>query len=162
MTKEIESNEDIIDTLDLVARIEDLEGEQEGLQSAVEEATEELEKVPLGEEINSELKEAKAAAELALAEWNSENLEELTELKELAKACEYSPDFHHGEQIINDNYFATYIERLIDDCYDMPKEMNSNNWPWRHMTLDLAAAAEEAKSDYTDVYYYGNLYWIRS
>jgi hypothetical protein len=43
----------------------------------------------------------------------------------------------------------------------MPKELNSGNWPYRHITVDYEAAAEEAKGDYTKVDFAGQTYLIR-
>ena len=53
------------------------------------------------------------------------------------------------------------VEELIDDCYELPKEFKSGEWPWRHMKIDFEAAAEEAKQDYTSVEFFGITYWIR-
>ena len=55
-----------------------------------------------------------------------------------------------------------YIEELIKDCYDMPKEMESGRWPWCHVTIDYEAAAEEAKQYYASVMFGDDEYWIRS
>lgn len=70
------------------------------------------------------------------------------ELKKWCKPFEDSPDWQYGETLISEDYFTSYIEQLIDDCYEMPKEMNSGNWPYRHITIDYKAAADEAKQDY--------------
>lgn len=74
---------------------------------------------------------------------------------------ESSPDWSYGETLIREDYFTKYIEELIDDCYEIPKEMNSGEWPWRHMTIDYEAAAEEAKQDYMELNYDGVTYFIR-
>lgn len=162
MTTPITNRDDMIDTRDLIARIEDLEGEREGLTDDVESCEEALAEYLQTEGASPELmQESLAAAEAALKAWDDENLEELTSLQELAKQCESLPDYRHGEQLIRDSYFAEHIEQLINDCYDMPKEMKSGEWPWRHMTLDLAAAAEEAHMDYTSVDFDGVTYWVR-
>jgi len=39
--------------------------------------------------------------------------------------------------------------------------MTSGDWPWRHMSIDYEAAADEAKSDYTEINAGGETYWIR-
>ena len=44
----------------------------------------------------------------------------------------------------------------------MPKEMDSGNWPYRHMTMNFEAAAEEAKQDYMEVDFDGNTFLIRA
>jgi hypothetical protein len=114
--------DDIIDSRDVIARIEELEG---------------------------------------IEEPDSLEAEELESLKKLAADSESSPDWNYGESLIKDEYFTSYIEELINDCYELPKAFDSGEWPWRHMTLDYDAAAAEAKADYFDVYYLGHCYWIR-
>jgi hypothetical protein len=44
----------------------------------------------------------------------------------------------------------------------MPKEMKSGNWPWRHMTIDYEAAAQELKADYNEVTFAGHTYLIHA
>lgn len=73
-----------------------------------------------------------------------------------------SSDWEHGETLIRRDYFVTYITDLIHDCYELPKEFNSGNWPFRHMTFDYEAAAQEAEQDYAVVDFDGVEYLIRS
>lgn len=72
-----------------------------------------------------------------------------------------SPDWIHGETLIREDYFTTYIEELIADCYRLPKELTSGDWPWRHITVDYDAAADEAKADYMEADFDGVTYYIR-
>ena len=44
----------------------------------------------------------------------------------------------------------------------MPKEMNSGQWPFRHITIDYEAAAREAEVDYRIVDFDGVEYLIRA
>lgn len=122
MTEEIEKSE-VIDSRDIIARIDDLEGREEEL--------------------------------------TEEEAEELEELRKLASEAESSPDWQYGETLIRDDYFVTYIEEFISDCYGKPEGFNSGEWPWRHMTMDYEAAAQEALQDYFDVELFGTTYWIR-
>lgn len=39
-----------------------------------------------------------------------------------------------------------YIKDLIQDAYDIEER---SDWPYRYMTMDYEAAAEEAKQDYS-------------
>ena len=93
---------------------------------------------------------------------DDENGEELKALKALAAECEHVADWVHGEQLIREDYFTQYIEDLIDDCYQLPKELTSGNWPYRHITIDYQAAADEVKVDYEKVDFDGVTYFIRS
>lgn len=98
---------------------------------------------------------------------NDENLspaeaEELSLLQELEEKCKFSPDWIYGETIIQEDAFVNYIEELINDCYPMPREISSGEWPWRHMRLDYDAAAEEAKQDYYEFDWNDSTYFIRA
>lgn len=127
MSRDIDNTQDMIDSRDIIARIEELQDfqESEGLM-------------------------------------NTDALEELRVLLVVQSEAERSPDWQHGESLIRESYFTDYIEQLIDDCYEMPKELKSGDWPWRHVTVDYEAAAEEAKQDYTDIDFDGVTFLIRA
>jgi len=96
-----------------------------------------------------------------MGDLDADEEEELEELEKLAEECEGYADWHHGETLISRDYWHAYTEDLIDDCYEMPKEMKSGNWPWRHVTLDIEAAANDLEQDYTSVEIFGNEFLIR-
>ena len=131
MSNTITNQDDMIDSRDVIARIEELEDLHEDLQADNETLS-------------------------------CDDMEELAILKKLAAEGENSPDWSHGEQLIRESYFTNYIEELINDCYPMPKELESGEWPWRHVTVDYAAAVEEAKTDYMDLDFDGVIYLIRA
>jgi hypothetical protein len=87
---------------------------------------------------------------------------ELNALLILAEQAQHSPDWLHGEVLIRRSYFVDYITDLIHDCYPMPKEMHSGQWPFRHITIDYEAAAREAEVDYMFVDFDGVEYLIRA
>lgn len=95
-------------------------------------------------------------------ELDEDEAEEWEQLQALVTECEGYSDWSYGATLIKDEYFTEYIEELIKDCYAMPKEMESGEWPWRHITIDYEAAAEEAKQDYALVTFGDDEYWIRS
>ena len=130
MSNQIDNTQDVIDSREIIDRIEDLEGRIEDLEYIEEPSSEE-------------------AQELAI----------LLKVQEQADDCS---DWKYGEALIRESYFTDYIKELIDDCYELPKEFNSGAWPWRHMTLDYEAAADEAKDDYTWIDFDGVTYLIRS
>lgn len=163
MTTTIDNTQDIIDSRDIIERIEELEAEREALADHVEECqqaydyhdSDDTKSTPEWKDLNEAID--------ALAEWDeSDEAKELATLQALAEEASSSPDWIHGESLINEDYFTSYIEQLIDDCYEIPKEMNSGNWPFRHMTMDYEAAAEEAKVDYMEVDFNGTTYLIRA
>lgn len=131
----IVNDDDIVDSRDVIARIEHLEQlEQPG-------------EVDLGDDNDTD--QDTLFAELAV-------------LRKLQAQAEASPDWSYGETLIRDSYFTAYTEELINDCYEMPKDLDSGKWPWRHMKIDFEAAADELKSDYIEVDWDGVPYWIRA
>ena len=97
-----------------------------------------------------------------IEEPDNEEAQELAILLKVQEQAEDCADWRYGETLINESYFTDYIEDLIKDCYELPKEFESGNWPWRHMTLDYQAAADEAEYDYTRIDFDGVDYLIRS
>ena len=97
-----------------------------------------------------------------IEEPDNEEAQELAILLKVQEQAEDCADWRYGETLINESYFTDYIEDLIKDCYELPKEFESGNWPWRHMTLDYEAAADEAEYDYTRIDFDGVDYLIRS
>jgi hypothetical protein len=129
------NDQDIIDSRDIIDRIDELENQLEGLGS-----------------------EGDCEKQGLLDEW-----QELKALKELAdQGQSESSDWSHGEALIRRSYFVDYTEELINDCYEMPKQMHSGDWPFRHMTIDYEAAAKELEQDYASIDFDGVEYLIRS
>jgi hypothetical protein len=88
--------------------------------------------------------------------------EELAALLKLQEDCtEYSNDWEHGESLIRNDYFTDYMTSLINECYELPKELTSGEWPYRHVSIDYQAAADEARYDYAEVEFMGETYLIR-
>ena len=86
---------------------------------------------------------------------------ELTDLVAfLHEAMQYNSDADEGETIIAESYFVDYIKEMIDDCYALPKELTSGEWPYRHITINYEAAAEEAKADYAELTFRGRNFYI--
>ena len=129
-TTTIMNDQDIIDSRDIIDRIEELKELIEG-----------------------------EGCEDACTEYKLE----LAMLEDLAKQGEAeSSDWVHSETLIRRSYFVDYTEELINDCYEMPKQMHSGDWPFRHMTIDYEAAAKELEQDYSSIGFDGVEYLIRS
>lgn len=132
-THEITNTEQIIDSRDVIARIEHLQAEKDQAQE------------DQGDDWNEELyKDTDEGAELKI----------LLELEEEASA---SPDWQYGEALIHDDYFEDYARELAEDC-----GMIDRNAKWPNDHIDWSAAAEELKQDYTRVSFDGQDYWIRA
>lgn len=85
---------------------------------------------------------------------NSEEGKELTILLDLAEAGEnYSPDWAHGTSLIHEDYFEEYMDDMIVDCYELPKNLPC------FMTVSIDY--DMLKQDYTEVDFDGATYYIR-
>jgi hypothetical protein len=94
MTKCIDNTEDVIDSRDVISRIEELQGEREAITDQAD-----------------------------LDDWDGDNGDELDALKALAEEASGSPDWNHGETLIRDSYFKTYAQELAEDCCEVPKDL---------------------------------------
>lgn len=134
----ITNSEDVIDSRDVIARIETLESEQETLK---------------GDWDGSSLLDAPAE----FLEWEKEYGEELDSLRALAEEAEgYASDWQYGEALIRDSYFEDYARDLADDIGAINKDAT---WPCN--CIDWEQAARELQQDYTSVEFGGVTYWIR-
>lgn len=151
------SGEDIIDSRDIIARIEEMNEEREDLADAVAEAEENHSNNDDPDQTLEDLADAIAEARTALERWDADNADELTKLKKFAEeASGYCSDWEHGETLINDSYFQTYAEEL---AYDIGAVNKDAKWPNNH--IDWAAAASELQHDYTMATLDGHDYWFR-
>lgn len=133
---DINNDDDIIDSRDVIARIEEL---QEMRTAWVDwqtgENTEENTPDPFGRE----------------------EAEELAALEKLAEQGEsYASDWEHGGTLIRDSYFQEYAERLADDIGAIDKIAG-----WPLTCIDWEQAARELQSDYTAIDFDGVTYWTR-
>lgn len=176
----ITNSDNIIDSRGIIARIEELQGIKDELEEAYKEAKTNNSERPypwsakhekaarldhydkIGE-LQLPVVQAEIDALEALKGWEqSDDAEELKALEALAEEGENSPEWNYGEALIHEDYFTDYIEELISDCYELPKELTSGEWPYRHITIDYEAAAEEAKQDYIELDFDGQTYLIRA
>src|SRR5687767_13220712 len=115
MSTDISNMDNVIDSRDVVARIEELESLRNDWQE-----TNELEEFPGYDESEEGTK---------WYEWEeSEEGQELKILKALADEGEGSPDWSYGETLIRDSYFEDYAQQLAEDLgYMQSKEIH---WPF--------------------------------
>ena len=140
MSKEINNFADILDSRDIIERIEELEGEQSDL----------LDGATCPEDLPEDEREA-------FFDWEAENGEELDNLRKLAEQGEGSPDWEFGETLIRDSYFQDYAEELADDIGAIDR-----NAKWPLTCIDWERASRELQSDYLSVDFAGVTYWIRA
>jgi hypothetical protein len=137
---------DIIDSRDIIARIEELQDERQGLADELEEAA-------AGDD-----EAATEAAQAALQDWDgTEEGQELRALLALQDEAEgYVDDWRHGAPLIRGSYFTEYAQQMAEDIGAI-----NRNAAWPLMHIDWDAAAEDLKQDYTSVDFDGVEYWVR-
>lgn len=87
---------------------------------------------------------------------NSDEGKELETLKELEEECkQYSDDWEYGETLIHRDYFNEYMDEMVEDCYQLPKDLPY----WMNITIIDYDALEQ---DYISVYLDGEEYLILS
>lgn len=140
MSREISNFDDIIDSRDVIERIEDLE-------SQITDERELLADHP--EEPNTPARQTRLDNITAL----QTELDSLLNLQSEAEG--YAPDWQHGATLVRDSYFTEYAEELLKDCGDLPQ-----NIP-HYIEIDWKATARNIRIDYTEVDFDGVSYWVR-
>lgn len=140
--KAISNSDDLIDSRDVIERINELSETRDELLYQIDAA---------------EDKEEAEAAKIALEDW--EESDEGLELKVLLKLQEEAEggDWEYGETLIRDSYFEQYAQDFAEEIGAVDRDAQ---WPANH--IDWEAAADELKQDYTCVDYDGVDYWIRT
>lgn len=169
--QEITNSADILDSRDIIRRIEELESDRAPYVDAIDEAEEAITEAEealrqADEGVNtSELQEAvckaveaREKALDALDEFDdTAEGEELVMLNAVAEEGEnYADYWNHGVALIRDSYFRTYAEELAEDIGAIPA-----NAAWPCTCIDWAKAARELQQDYTEVDFDGVSYWVR-
>lgn len=142
MTNTISNLDDTIDVRDLIARVEELREERDDLQLALDGGSQ--------EDVN------------ALAEWETDNAEELAELESLLDDLngmggdeQWEGDWY-PVTLIRDSYFQGYAQELAEDC-----GLIDNQASWPHTCIDWELAARNLQDDYSSVEVNGVTYWTR-
>ena len=143
--QDVHNGQDVIDSCDVIARIEELETELRDAYEAEDETQAEAFPDWL-----------KAAAEND-AHTLQDTAQELQVLFTLQDEASGSPDWRHGETLIRDSYFESYAQELAEDIGAISRDAG---WPNNH--IDWEAAAEALQQNYTSVEFDGVTYWIRS
>lgn len=89
-----EQGDSVIDSRDVIARLEELQDELDLLEDEEE-----------------------------IQDWHDENDEEYLPLKALNDECEGYSDWKHGETLISRDYWVDYCRELCQDIGDLPKEI---------------------------------------
>lgn len=150
----IDNSQNIIDSRDIIARIEELES----LSLAQSEALEALGLVSDGEESNRRnTQEAQDELDAANEAFGEDEKKELASLKAFAAELENYGDWKHGETLIRDDYFEDYAKELAHDIGALSKDC-----AWPASCIDWEQAAYELQQDYTSADFDGITYWMRA
>lgn len=131
-TREISNSDDIIDSRDVIERIEYLRDEIEAA---------EIPDNDIGGP-NDTMQDER---------------EELARLEALAEDGEGCADWRHGETLIRESYFEEYAQQLAEDIGAIP---NDAQWPCT--CIDWEQAARELRMDYSEIDFDGTAYLVRS
>ena len=75
----------------------------------------------------------------------------------MAEECEdYASDWRHGETLIRESYWQDYVQELLEDVGDIPRD------PPHYLVIDWEATARNIAYDYTIVDFGGIDYYIRN
>jgi hypothetical protein len=151
MRRDISNTADILDSRDIISRIEELESELSDAYDAhmIERAEEQREPITFEQWLTFNADRLDFALQ-------SEAIE-LQVLRAVASQGEGYGDWEHGETLIRESYFETYARELADDIGAVKDDAG---WPGRH--IDWEAAAKELKADYTEVDFDGVTYLMRA
>ena len=152
------NTDDVINSRDIIARIDELQSERDALENDRDELRAALNVID--DEDSREYREAEEAydtAYITLTEWdNSDEADELRALTALAdEGSNSSDDWTYGATLIHADYFETYAEELCKDIGDLPQNIPD------YIVIDWEATAENLKVDYTEVDFDGETYWVR-
>lgn len=151
--REVSNNEDVVDSRNIITRIEELRDEISAEAEVDDKEAEILNEWlddPDGE--YPELPEGSPTLTDAIRELCDE-YRILKELEDDAKG--YASDWESGETLIRDSYWVEYCEELCKDIGDLPKEIPS------YIEIDWEKTAENIKQDYTELNWDGVAYYIR-
>ncbi len=132
MSNTIDNTDDMIDSRDVIARIEELQAECDAYNDDADH------EIPWGQQY-------------------PEAFAEISALMALQNQAEgYASDWQHGECLIRDSYFKDYAMQLADDIGAIPRDAS-----WPNTCIDWEQAARELQMDYTAVDFDGVTYWVR-
>lgn len=143
-TDAINNGANIIDSRDIIARLDELQSERDSATDEAENADSEgAWKTEDGTDVSDS--------------WDEDQEAEYQTLKALADECEGYGDWAHGETLIRDTYFKTYAQDLAEDIGAI-----SQSAQWPNNCIDWEQAADELKADYMQVEFDGVYYWMRA
>ena len=112
------SNKQVIDSRDIIERLQELEDDVENLDES--------------------------------------DKEELELLRAVNEDGQNYSDWEHGESLINDSYWVDYVQEMLEDTGDMPKDLP------HYIVIDWESTARNIQYDYVSIDVGGTDFWIRN
>jgi len=141
------SNDSTIDSRDVTVAADEYRNDIEFKEEEISDAQEELE----AEDAVDEQVEISERLE-QLQQELSELQEEAEDIFAFEQDCEsYASG---GSTLINESYFAEYVEELARECGDI----SENSWLYSY--IDWDRAAEDCKMDYTTITFEGTDFYV--
>ena len=158
MAREISNSEDVIDSRDIEARIDELESLRGDLDDEISELEDKLIELQAveseeAEDERDELNEKIAEKRDELAELE----EELKPLQEFRDQVSH-PDWPHGLTLVHEDYWENFAREEAESLYG--SELREAVWPFT--CIDWERAAEELQSDYSQAEFDGVTFYFRS
>jgi len=150
--RDIDNEQDILDSRDVIARRDELAEERAALVEAQSEGVEDIHDND-AETRAAALKAIHDAGE-ALREWDADNAEELAALE--AFIVEGSDEWSHGVTLVRESYFEDYAQELAEDIGAIRSDA-----AWPATCIDWEQAARELQYDYTGADWAGVTYYYR-
>ena len=140
----IDFSDDIVNIPDIIERIEELREEREACQVYDSEDFEALD----DEELDAAFMESDKEG--------AEELAHLLEIMEELKGCGGDEKWEgswYPQGLIEESYFQTYMDEMIEGCYTLPKDIPA----FMQITYDY----EMLKQDYTEIQIDGTKFYYR-
>lgn len=146
------NTDDVIDSRDIIERIEELQSDRLALKQALEEA-----EAALLEDDTEENQLAVDEARDDLTAWdNSHDAEELKTLEKLAEDVqEFNTDWEYCVTLIHESYFTEYTKETVTDSGYISKDFP--DW----IAVDWDKTAENVKRYYAEIDFDGETYFIQ-
>lgn len=149
MSKDISNSDDVIDSRDVIKRIEELE---EGRDEFILNEAETDDDSPSWSEVADSQSDAESR-------WDeTDEGQELKALQAFADEFEgYCPDWKYGVTLVRESHWVEYCKELVKDTDGLPSDLpeyieNNINWD---------GVAEDLQVDYTSGEFDGVTYWAR-
>jgi hypothetical protein len=139
---ELDLTADVIDVCDIIARVEELENDRDDYMAPNRDGH----------------------MTMIGADWAADNAADAAELDTLRAILAELAGYGGDEQwrgdwypitLIDDRYFVEYVQDLLADCGELPRELP------HYIEIDWRATARNIQTDYLSVDVDGRTYWYR-